>query len=658
MRSKLRIMQICVRTMQIGMRISCSRTARSSPAAPSAPTAWRPARPASRPRSAGYEQAVTDPSYARQVLAFASPLVGNYGVDEARLESGRVWTEGVVMRRARPAWSAWLAARGVVALEEVDTRALVRRLRENGAMRCALGTAPPEELHARALARAAPRLAADARRAGARLAATGARGVRARAVRGRRRAARRRARLRLQALDRPPPRRVRRRGRRRARHLGGGRGARARARRRPRRQRAGRSGAARPGRSRRCAGCSAACRSSASASGTSSSGSRSGCETFKLPFGHRGANHPGAGHRHEARARDRAEPRLRRRARRRRRGEPRLAQRRHGRGARGRRLRHAPVPSRGRARPARRPALLRPDRRPRAETHRSTQHPDRRLRADPDRPGLRVRLRGRPGLPRAAGGGLPRRARELEPGHDHDRPGVGGRDLPRAARRAHAGRDRRARAAGRAPAHAGRPDSAQPRGRAGGERRARRARRRADRSRPGRDPDRGGSLPASGRRWRLPGCPCRRASSSPRSTQLDGCPVPAVVRPAFTLGGRGGGIARTRDELRERVAHGLAASPIGQVLVERSLEGWQEFELEVVVRHGRQLHRRLLDREPRPGRRAHGRLVDGGAAADARRRRAAAAARRGVRLRARRRRGDGRRERPVRVRAGDTASWR
>ncbi len=46
---------------------------------------------------------------------------------------------------------------------------------------------------------------------------------------------------------------------------------------------------------------------------------------------------------------------------------------------------------------------------------------------------------------------------------------------------------------------------------------------------------------------------------------------------------RGGGLARTSEELRARVAHGLAASPIGQVLVERSLEGWQEFELEVVV---------------------------------------------------------------------------
>jgi carbamoyl-phosphate synthase large subunit len=65
--------------------------------------------------------------------------------------------------------------------------------------------------------------------------------------------------------------------------------------------------------------------------------------------------------------------------------------------------------------------------------------------------------------------------------------------------------------------------------------------------------------------------------------QLDDCPVPAVVRPAFTLGGRGGGVARSRDELRERVEHGLDASPIGQVLVERSLEGWQEFELEVVA---------------------------------------------------------------------------
>jgi carbamoyl-phosphate synthase large subunit len=64
--------------------------------------------------------------------------------------------------------------------------------------------------------------------------------------------------------------------------------------------------------------------------------------------------------------------------------------------------------------------------------------------------------------------------------------------------------------------------------------------------------------------------------------ELDGFPAPAIVRPAFTLGGTGGGLARTPEELRRRVEHGLRASPTGQVLVERSLEGWQEFELEVM----------------------------------------------------------------------------
>ena len=59
-------------------------------------------------------------------------------------------------------------------------------------------------------------------------------------------------------------------------------------------------------------------------------------------------------------------------------------------------------------------------------------------------------------------------------------------------------------------------------------------------------------------------------------------PVPAIVRPAFTLGGTGGGLARTREALEAAVARGLAASPIGQVIVERSLEGWQEHELEMM----------------------------------------------------------------------------
>jgi carbamoyl-phosphate synthase large subunit len=58
--------------------------------------------------------------------------------------------------------------------------------------------------------------------------------------------------------------------------------------------------------------------------------------------------------------------------------------------------------------------------------------------------------------------------------------------------------------------------------------------------------------------------------------------APAVVRPAFTLGGTGSSLAATEDELRAAVARGLDASPIGEVLVERSLAGWQEFELEVM----------------------------------------------------------------------------
>ena len=101
---------------------------------------------------AGYEEAITDPSYVAQVLCFAYPLVGTYGVDEGRLESERVQCEGVVMRDARPAFARWLRDRGVVALSGVDTRTLVRRIRSDGVVRCALGDAPVDELRARALA--------------------------------------------------------------------------------------------------------------------------------------------------------------------------------------------------------------------------------------------------------------------------------------------------------------------------------------------------------------------------------------------------------------------------------------------------------------------------------------------------------------------------
>ncbi len=58
--------------------------------------------------------------------------------------------------------------------------------------------------------------------------------------------------------------------------------------------------------------------------------------------------------------------------------------------------------------------------------------------------------------------------------------------------------------------------------------------------------------------------------------------LPAIIRPAFTLGGTGGGVAYNRDDYEAIVKSGLEASPVAQVLVDESLLGWKEFEMEVV----------------------------------------------------------------------------
>jgi carbamoyl-phosphate synthase large subunit len=71
-------------------------------------------------------------------------------------------------------------------------------------------------------------------------------------------------------------------------------------------------------------------------------------------------------------------------------------------------------------------------------------------------------------------------------------------------------------------------------------------------------------------------------SEAERGMAEGGIKLPAIVRPAFTLGGHGGGVGRTETELRQVVSEGLAASPINQVLVEESVLGWGEFELEVM----------------------------------------------------------------------------
>lgn len=90
----------------------------------------------------GYQEAVTDPSYGAQIITFTYPLIGNYGVSPDAAESEAIHVRAVIMREARnerPAgtqgWLDWLAAEGVPGISGVDTRALVRHIRDRGAMR-------------------------------------------------------------------------------------------------------------------------------------------------------------------------------------------------------------------------------------------------------------------------------------------------------------------------------------------------------------------------------------------------------------------------------------------------------------------------------------------------------------------------------------------
>jgi carbamoyl-phosphate synthase small subunit len=92
----------------------------------------------------GYQEAMTDPSYAGQLITFTYPHIGNYGVSEDAMESDRVHARAAIMRAAinredapgaeRP-WLDWLEDCGIPAISDVDTRALVRHIRQAGAMR-------------------------------------------------------------------------------------------------------------------------------------------------------------------------------------------------------------------------------------------------------------------------------------------------------------------------------------------------------------------------------------------------------------------------------------------------------------------------------------------------------------------------------------------
>jgi len=119
----------------------------------------------------GYQESVTDPSYAGQIIVFTYPLIGNYGVSAPAMESDRVHARGVVMRDAKNGedagtaeggWLDWLGDCGVPAISGVDTRALVRHLRDRGAMRGGIFPASTPESEAReAIAAEAPMAGTD-----------------------------------------------------------------------------------------------------------------------------------------------------------------------------------------------------------------------------------------------------------------------------------------------------------------------------------------------------------------------------------------------------------------------------------------------------------------------------------------------------------------
>jgi carbamoyl-phosphate synthase small subunit len=109
----------------------------------------------------GYQEVITDPSYAGQIVAFTYPHIGSYGVTPLDDESRQVFLSGIIVRDLPPRHSNWRASgsleqhlrdQGVAAITGIDTRRLTRHLRERGAMPCAMGVGPLEELTAAAAA--------------------------------------------------------------------------------------------------------------------------------------------------------------------------------------------------------------------------------------------------------------------------------------------------------------------------------------------------------------------------------------------------------------------------------------------------------------------------------------------------------------------------
>ena len=97
----------------------------------------------------GYQEVLTDPSYRGQVVCMTYPHIGNYGVNEEDMESRRPWVEGFILRdlspiasnfRAQESLEAYLKRHQIVAIDQVDTRALTLKLRQEGSMKCGIST--------------------------------------------------------------------------------------------------------------------------------------------------------------------------------------------------------------------------------------------------------------------------------------------------------------------------------------------------------------------------------------------------------------------------------------------------------------------------------------------------------------------------------------